>query len=82
MITVKMKTKTDSTLKHRKTPRAEDTRRKMQFAWSTEEIFNGTSAILMIIMEFVLLYFSVRFWREGLFTPGDFVLVQTCLNDH
>ena len=29
MITVKMKTKTDSTLKHRKTPRAEDTRRKI-----------------------------------------------------
>jgi ATP-binding cassette, subfamily B, bacterial len=55
----------------------EDTRKKMQFAWSTEEIFNGTSALLMIILQFGLLYFAVRFWRQGLFTPGDFVLVQS-----
>jgi ATP-binding cassette subfamily B protein len=55
----------------------EDVRKKMQYAWSTEELFNGTSSILTVILEFGLLYFSLRFWRQGLFTPGDFVLVQT-----
>ncbi|MDD4901652.1 MAG: ABC transporter ATP-binding protein [Patescibacteria group bacterium] len=54
----------------------EDTRKKMQYAWSTEEIFNGTSSFLMIVLEFGLLIFAIRLWRQGLFTPGDFVLVQ------
>jgi ATP-binding cassette, subfamily B, bacterial len=54
----------------------EDVRKKTKFAWNTEEIFNGTSSLLTIILEFGLLYFAVRLWLRGLFTPGDFVLVQ------
>ncbi len=55
----------------------EDTRKKMQYAWSTEELFNGTSSLLMVFLEFGLLIFAVRLWRNGSFTPGDFVLVQS-----
>jgi ATP-binding cassette, subfamily B, bacterial len=55
----------------------EDTRKKMQYAWSTEELFNGTSGLLTVALEFGLLIFAINLWRQGLFTPGDFVLVQT-----
>jgi ATP-binding cassette, subfamily B, bacterial len=51
-------------------------RKKTQFNWSVEELFNGTSSLLMIVLEFGLLFFALRLWRQGLFTPGDFVLVQ------
>jgi ATP-binding cassette, subfamily B, bacterial len=51
-------------------------RRKSQFNWSVEELFNGTSSLLMIVLEFGLLFFAVRLWHRGQFTPGDFVLVQ------
>jgi len=54
----------------------EDVRKKTQFAWNTEELFNGTSSLLMVILEFGLLIFAVRLWLKGQFTPGDFVLVQ------
>jgi ATP-binding cassette, subfamily B, bacterial len=56
---------------------SEEVRRKGQYAWSIEEIFNGTSNLLMVILQFGLLYFVVRLWLVGKFTAGDFVLVES-----
>jgi len=55
----------------------EEVRRKNVFTWGMEELFNAISSFLMIILEVGLLWFALKLWRDGIFTPGDFVLVQT-----
>lgn len=55
----------------------EDVRKKNVFCWNMEEIFNSVSSFLMIILEVGLLWATLHFWRAGLLTPGDFVMVQT-----
>jgi ATP-binding cassette subfamily B protein len=52
-------------------------RKKNVFAWSMEEFFNSISSFLMVVLEVGLLWFTLRLWRAGLLTPGDFVMVQT-----
>ena len=54
-----------------------EVRKKSQFAWSTEEWFNGTSSLLTVILQFGLLWLAVRLWSKNIFTPGDFVLVES-----
>lgn len=47
-----------------------------RFAWrlgNVGEIFQG---VLMIGLEFGLLYFAVGYWQEGRLTVGDFALLQ------
>lgn len=55
----------------------EDVRKKNIFCWNMDEAFHAISSFLMIILEVGLLWFTLRFWRSGLLTPGDFVMVQT-----
>jgi ATP-binding cassette, subfamily B, bacterial len=56
---------------------SEDVRRKSQYAWNMEELFNGTSSLLMVFLQFGLLWLAVKLWRDGIFTAGDFVLVES-----
>jgi ATP-binding cassette, subfamily B, bacterial len=56
---------------------SDDLRCKNRFTWNMDELFNAISAFLMIILEVGLFYYSIKLWREKLFTPGDFVLVQS-----
>jgi ATP-binding cassette subfamily B protein len=56
---------------------SEELRRKNRFTWNMDEIFNAISALLMIILEVGLFYYSIILWREKIFTPGDFVMVQS-----
>jgi ATP-binding cassette, subfamily B, bacterial len=55
----------------------EEVRRKNTFTWSMDEVFNSLSSLLMIVLEVGLLWLSIGLWRDGVFTPGDFVLVQS-----
>ena len=55
----------------------EDVRRKNTFTWSMDEVFNAISSLMMIVLEVGLLWLAIILWRDGLFTPGDFVLVQS-----
>ncbi len=55
----------------------EDLRRKNNFAWSMNEVFNAVSAVFMVVLEVGLLWMSIKLWKNGLFTPGDFVLIQS-----
>lgn len=55
----------------------DEVRRKGQYAWSMDELFNGISAFMMVILQFGLLYFTISLWRDGVFTPGDFILVES-----
>lgn len=47
------------------------------FTWSLDEIFNSVQNFLMILLEVGIFYFAIQLWKDGLFTVGDFVLLQT-----
>ncbi|KKQ27625.1 MAG: ABC transporter-related protein [Candidatus Magasanikbacteria bacterium GW2011_GWC2_37_14] len=47
------------------------------FTWNLSNVFEAVQGLLAITLELGLLYFGVQLWRVGLFTVGDFVLVQS-----
>lgn len=54
-----------------------DFAKKNIFAWTKEEIFNASTAFLMISLEIGLLLITAFLWRKGDLTVGDFALVQS-----
>ncbi len=51
--------------------------RKMQtFTWSLNEFTDAIQALLMIGIEFVMMYAAIKLWQQGLITIGDFALIQ------
>lgn len=54
-----------------------DELRDMQYAgWSFNKYIDGAQALLMVGIEFVIMYAAVRFWQQGQLTIGDFALLQ------
>lgn len=51
-------------------------RRIMTFTWNLGEVTDAIQAGLMSVIEFALMYYAIRFYREGLLTIGDFALIQ------
>lgn len=51
--------------------------KKTLFSWRLEELMDATQALLMLIVEFFVFYYSIKYWRAGIFTVGTFVLAQT-----
>ncbi|MBI2551898.1 ABC transporter ATP-binding protein [Candidatus Uhrbacteria bacterium] len=49
------------------------------FTWNLGSIIEGVQAGLFIIVEFLLMYFAIRFWQRSELTVGDFVLIQSYL---
>jgi len=54
----------------------EELRRLRFFSWKLTTIFDALQTILMIFLEFGLMYFAVKLWQKGSLTVGDFVLIQ------
>ncbi|MBD3248367.1 ATP-binding cassette domain-containing protein [Candidatus Falkowbacteria bacterium] len=54
----------------------EDLRKKNLFAWNMEEFFNSITSFMMIALEVGLFFMAVILWRQGIFTAGDFVMIQ------
>jgi ATP-binding cassette, subfamily B, bacterial len=57
----------------------EKLRRARTFTWSIGEVMDAAQAFLMVFIEFILLYYTIQFWQEGLLTIGDFALMQAYL---
>ena len=55
----------------------EEVRKKNLFTWNLGESFNATTSFFMLVLQVGLLWISIYLWREGKFTAGDFVLVQS-----
>lgn len=53
--------------------------KKMRFSWDLNNAAEAVQTLLMIAVEFVIFYFAIQFWGEGLLTVGDFVWIQTYL---
>jgi len=45
-------------------------------SWDIAAIFEAAQAALMFMLEFAILYFAYRYWREGQLTVGDLALLQ------
>jgi ATP-binding cassette subfamily B protein len=48
-------------------------------AWRFDEYVNLVQALLLIAIEFALMYAGVRLWERGVITIGDFALIQAYL---
>lgn len=53
--------------------------RQTILTWNLSQIADAVQTFLMIFLEFAILYFAIRFWRQGLLTIGDFVWIQAYL---
>jgi len=48
-----------------------------RFSWNLDSIMWAVQALLGVLIEFLLFYFTVKYWEQGLVTVGVFVLFQT-----
>ncbi len=51
-------------------------RKIRMFRWNIAEGIDALQYGLMILIEFVLMYFAISYWQQGLLTIGDFALIQ------
>ncbi|MBX4200920.1 ABC transporter ATP-binding protein/permease, partial [Candidatus Parcubacteria bacterium] len=50
-----------------------------RFRWNLDALIDAGQAFLGFIMEFLLFFFAIRYWQQGLLTIGVFVLLQAYL---
>lgn len=54
-----------------------ETVRKLQtFTWDIDNVVDGLQSLLMIVLEIGIFYVAIGLWQDGIFTIGDFVLIQ------
>lgn len=44
--------------------------------WYLDGMFDGFQTFLVMILEIMLMWIGIKLWMKGLFTPGDFMMVQ------
>lgn len=54
-------------------------RKLRNFTWNLDNIFDALQGILVLILQIGIFYLAIRLWERGVFTVGDFVLLQTYL---
>ena len=54
-------------------------RRVNTFTWNLGEMMDAAQALLMILIEFVIMYVAIGLWQQGQLTVGDFALIQSYL---
>ncbi len=55
----------------------DDQYKKAFYSWSLSEIVNAVQGFLIVVVEFFVFYFTIKYWQNGLATIGTFVLAQT-----
>jgi len=58
----------------------DDLRRARRWSWDLGTIFDSVQGVLALILEFSIMIYAVMLWRKGLFTLGDFALIQSYLS--
>lgn len=54
----------------------DDQAKKQSFSWDLGQYVDMVQAFLIYIVEFVVFYYTIKFWSKGLATIGTFVLIQ------
>jgi ATP-binding cassette, subfamily B, bacterial len=57
----------------------EKLRKLRTWTWVLGHLNDAVQALFMIVIEFLLMYFAIGYWQEGLLTIGDFALIQSYL---
>lgn len=50
--------------------------RLTKFTWSLDAVIEGGQGFLSFVIEFILFFFAIKYWQQGLITVGVFVLLQ------
>ncbi|MEK7614915.1 MAG: ABC transporter ATP-binding protein [Patescibacteria group bacterium] len=54
--------------------------RKMNtFIWNLNGVMEAVQSLLMIAIEFIMMYVAIGLWQKGILTIGDFALIQVYL---
>ncbi len=53
--------------------------RVTRFSWNLSAYINGVQGAFMALLEFYVMYLAIGYWKRGLLTVGDFVLIQSYL---
>ncbi len=54
-------------------------RRLRMLSWGLGEIMDAIQGAMMVLIEFVLMYYAIKLWQQGVLTIGDFALIQSYL---
>lgn len=65
--------------KNRFNATTDDWFRKTKKSWNVGSIIEALQALLMVGLNFLILYFAAKYWKEGFLTVGDFALIQAYL---
>jgi len=49
------------------------------FVWRLNELMDAIQSLMMVGIEFGIMYIAIRLWNKGLITIGDFALIQAYL---
>lgn len=55
----------------------DDQAKKTRFSWLLGDAIDAVQGFLIVMVEFFVFYFTLKYWSQGLATIGTFVLVQT-----
>lgn len=58
---------------------SERLRKLATFNWTLDAVVEAVQTALMIAVEFLLFYFAIKYWQQGLLSIGTFVLIQAYL---
>lgn len=50
---------------------------KTRFSWYLSDIIDAVQGFLIVVVEFCIFYYTLKYWEKGLATIGTFVLAQT-----
>ena len=53
-----------------------DQAKKQNFSWDLGQYVDMVQAFMIYVVEFVVFYYTIKFWSNGLATIGTFVLIQ------
>jgi len=54
----------------------EKLRKLRLLSWNMGELMDAIQGGFMIIIEFIMMYYAIQLWQEGVLTIGDFALIQ------
>ncbi len=55
----------------------EDQAKISYFTWNLGSVVDAVQAGTLIVAEFAIFYYGIRFWQDGLITLGTFILIQS-----
>lgn len=54
-----------------------DQSRKQLFSWRLGDVVDAMQSLLIVLVEFFVFYYAIKYWEVGRITVGTFVLAQT-----